>query len=89
MELMLAARHFAQSADLYAGISMSNRRSEPVLAAFQQACDEVAGYVRAGDLAAFRDFFSEVSDFFGPFRDKALSESSYLIDRVVERSEPT
>lgn len=88
MELLLAARHFAQSSDLYAGISMTNARSEPVLKAFQQAAQEVAQLIQTGDQNGFGQLFEEVSRYFGPFRDAALAESSYLIDRVVERSDP-
>lgn len=88
MELLLTARHFAQSSALYAGISMSNDRSEPVLAAFQQAAKELAELIQAHDKTAFDALFGDVSRYFGDFRDAALAESSYLIDRVVERSDP-
>ena len=32
-----------------------------------------------------RALFDEVREFCGPFSDQALEQSSYLIDRLVER----
>jgi chorismate mutase/prephenate dehydrogenase len=57
-----------------------------VTAAFRAAADEVAGVVAAGDLARFEALFAEVRAFFGAFAAEAVEQSSYLIDRVVERS---
>lgn len=88
MGLLLTARHFAQSADLYAGISMTNSRAGAVLAAFEESAGEVAELIRNADREAFRQLFEDVSLYFGDFRQDALAESSYLIDRVVERSDP-
>ena len=41
--------------------------------------------VRAGDQAAFEAMFDEVRAFFGSFTAEALDQSSFLIDRLVER----
>ena len=42
--------------------------------------------VAAGDQARFEAIFAEVRAFFGGFAEEAVEQSSYLIDRVVERS---
>jgi prephenate dehydrogenase/chorismate mutase len=86
LELFVAARHFAQSPALYGPIEMRNPRAAEVTAAFRAAADEVAGVVAAGDLARFEAIFAEVRAFFGAFAAEAVEQSSYLIDRVVERS---
>jgi chorismate mutase/prephenate dehydrogenase len=39
----------------------------------------------SGDRDRFRSLFTEVRDFFGPFTHEALEQSSFLIDRLVER----
>ena len=40
---------------------------------------------RSGDRERFRQLFEEVREFFGPFTHEALEQSSFLIDRLVER----
>lgn len=85
LELYVAARHFAQSPALYGPIEMRNPRSREVTAAFGDAARELADIVSGGDQAAFDAMFAEVRAFFGPFTAEALEQSSYLIDRIVER----
>jgi chorismate mutase/prephenate dehydrogenase len=85
LELYVAARHFAQSPALYGPIEMRNPRSREVTAAFGDAARELADIVSGGDQAAFDAMFAEVRSFFGPFTAEALQQSSYLIDRIVER----
>jgi chorismate mutase/prephenate dehydrogenase len=86
LELFVAARHFAQSPALYGPIEMRNPRTAEVTAAFRGAAAEVAEVLAGGDRARFEALFDEVRAFFGPFADEAVEQSSYLIDRVVERS---
>jgi chorismate mutase/prephenate dehydrogenase len=86
LELFVAARHFAQSPALYGAIEMRNPRTGEVTAAFRAAADEVAEVLATGDRERFGALFAEVRTFFGEFTAEALEQSSYLIDRIVERS---
>lgn len=86
MELLMAARHFAQSPDLYSAIEMTNPNVDSVTTAFTQAAAELRNLIINGDQDGFRKTFSEVRSFFGDFSETALVESSYLIDRLVERT---
>ncbi|MDP7029813.1 MAG: bifunctional chorismate mutase/prephenate dehydrogenase [Phycisphaerales bacterium] len=86
LELLMTARHFAQSPDLYSAIQMSNPNTEEVTSAFLKSAEELDALIRTGDAQAFEHAFSEVTDFFGDFASRALSESTHLIDRLVERS---
>ena len=85
MDMLMTARHFAQSPDLYASIQMSNPETTKVLKAFVESATHLQAIAGQEDLEAFREMFNEVHDYFGPFTDEALSQSSYLIDRLVER----
>ena len=85
MELYVTARHFDQSPDLYGPIEMRNPATGQVTAAFGAAAAEVADILAAADRERFRGLFEEVRDFFGPFTHEALEQSSFLIDRLVER----
>jgi chorismate mutase/prephenate dehydrogenase len=85
MELYVTARHFDQSPDLYGPIEMRNPATAHVTNAFGAAANEVADVLASGDRERFRQLFAEVRDFFGPFTHEALEQSSFLIDRLVER----
>lgn len=86
LELYVAARHFAQDPALYGPIEMRNPRTADVTAAFGRTVQEVAQVLATGDQAAFAALFEEVRGFFGDFTAEALVQSSFLIDRIVERS---
>lgn len=85
LELYVAARHFAQSPDLYGALEARNPRTGEVTAAFNTAAQELADILHRGDQARFQAMFQEVRAFFGPFTEEATEQSSYLIDRIVER----
>lgn len=86
MELYMGARHFAQSADLYGPIEMTNPDTPAVTATYLEVAREVAEIVGSGDRDRFRAMFSEVQAFLGPFTAEALEQTSFLIDRLVERT---
>lgn len=86
IQLLLAGRHFAQSPELYAAIQMSNPRTAEVADAFIRAAESLRAASTTGDRAAFRALFEQVRSYFGPFKDRALEQSDFLIDRLVERT---
>ncbi len=86
MELLMTARHFAQSPDLYASIQMSNPETARVTETFVRAAEELRANVASRDHAAFARVFDHVHDYFGSFTEQALEQSSFLIDRLVERA---
>jgi len=86
MDMLLTARHFAQSSRLYAAIQMHNPRTAEVTAAFEKAASELGAIAASQDREAFDRVFQEVHDRFGDFSEQALEQSSFLIDRLVERA---
>ena len=86
MELYIAARHFAQDPKLYGPIEMLNPETASVTAAFREAATELAEILARRDQAAFDRLFDEVRAYFGEFSAEATEQSSFLIDRLVERS---
>ncbi|TPV94287.1 MAG: bifunctional chorismate mutase/prephenate dehydrogenase [Myxococcales bacterium FL481] len=85
IELSMAARHFAQSPDLYASIQFSNPATRRVTDAFVAAAQRQRDAVAGRDREAIRAVFERVSDMFGPFTARAMQQTSFLIDRIVER----
>jgi chorismate mutase/prephenate dehydrogenase len=86
LELYMTARHFAQSPDLYGSIEMRNPRANQVTSALRNAAEELALVIERKDQKAFAGLFDEVREFFGAFTSEALQQSSFLVDRIVERS---
>jgi chorismate mutase/prephenate dehydrogenase len=86
MELLLTGRHFAQSAELYASIQMSNPAAAGVVDTFLRATAELRDITGRQDRAAFGAMFERVRRHFGPFTEQALAQSDFLIDRLVERA---
>lgn len=86
LELFVTARHFAQDSRLYGSIEMRNTNTAAITSAFGDAATEIAGVLASGNQAAFESIFSEVRAFFGAFTEEAVEQSSFLIDRIVERA---
>lgn len=86
LELYVAARHFAQDPGLYGPIEMRNPRTTEVTDAFAASVGELGAVLAEGDRERFAALFDEVRGFFGAFTDEALAQSSFLIDRIVERT---
>ncbi len=86
LELYVAARHFAQEPGLYGPIEMRNPRTAEVTSAFGEAARDIAHVLATGDQASFTRMFEDVRAFFGDFTAEAVEQSSFLIDRIVERS---
>ncbi len=86
MELLMTARHFAQSPDLYAAIQMSNPATPDVTAAFAKAAEELHQTALNRDRDAFAKMYDDVRALFGDFTTQAMEQSSFLIDRLVERA---
>jgi chorismate mutase/prephenate dehydrogenase len=86
LELYVTARHFAQSPGLYGPIEMRNPRTGEVTTAFANAAREISGVLADGNQPEFDAMFKEVREFFGAFTEEALEQSSFLIDRIVERA---
>jgi chorismate mutase/prephenate dehydrogenase len=86
LDLYVAARHFAQDPALYGSIEMRNPRTAEITSVFGQSVQDVADILARGDQAAFSRLFDDVRTFFGDFTAEALEQSSFLIDRIVERA---
>lgn len=86
MELLMTARHFAQSPRLYGSIQMANPQTPNVTGAFVEAAQSLREIAIGTDLEAFKQTFDEVRAFFGDFTEQAMNQSDFLIDRIVERT---
>ncbi len=84
-ELMMTGRIFAQDAELYADIVLSNEERRSLLISFFEHHARLAELIRNDDKSGFVKEFESVTDFFGKFATQALEESGYLINRLADR----
>ncbi len=78
--------NLAQSPQLYASIQTSNPLTRQITDAFLEAAAAHKQNIQSKDQPAVEATFDEVRAFLGSFTDEALDTSSFLIDRLVERS---
>lgn len=84
-ELMMTGRIFAQDAELYADIVFANKERRDLLLSFFKHQARLMEMVEKDDKKGFIKEFESVTDFFGRFASQALTESSYLINRLADR----
>ncbi|MBW1645715.1 MAG: bifunctional chorismate mutase/prephenate dehydrogenase [Deltaproteobacteria bacterium] len=85
LELGMVGRLFAQDPGLYGEIIFADRQRTAMLLAYLDSLAELRQMLAAPDKQAFHREFAAVADWFGPFGDQALRESSFLIDKLIER----
>ena len=83
--LIMTARHFCQSSELYGAIHMANPNQPEVAEAFSTSLEDWLHAVEDQDQSEFDRLFAEADEFFGEFSSEALRQSTHLIDRLVER----
>ena len=85
LELVMVGRLFAQDPSLYAEIIFASPERRTLLKDYLASLTENFAMLEKGDKALFCAEFKKVADWFAPFSEQAMRESSYLIDKLIER----
>lgn len=85
LELGMVGRLFAQDARLYAGIILASPERRNLLRDYVQSLELSRTLLEEGGMDAFCTEFERIAQWFGPFCEQAMRESSFLIDKLVER----
>jgi chorismate mutase/prephenate dehydrogenase len=85
LELGMVGRLFAQDPALYADIIFSTPQRMELIKGYLEGLQENVRIVEEGDREAFLAEFRKVAEYFGPFGDQAIRESSFLIEKMIER----
>ncbi len=85
LELGMVGRLFAQDPGLYSEIIFASPDRLEMLKDYIASLSENAAMLEAGDKEGFMAEFRKIAEWFGPFGEQALRESSYLINRLIER----
>ena len=85
LELGMVGRLFAQDPGLYAEIIFATKERRALLKEFIESLTKNLHMLETGDKAVFEAEFKKVAAWFGPFGEQAIRESSFLIDKLIER----
>ncbi len=85
LELGMVGRLFAQDPSLYAEIIFASPKRCALLKEYLASLTDNLKMIDTGDKKKFCAEFKKISDWFGPFSEQAMRESSYLIDKLIER----
>lgn len=85
LELGMVGRLFAQDAGLYAEIILASPKRRDLLKAYINSLNANLPMLESGDKDHFIEQFNKIAEWFGPFSEQAMRESSFLIDKLIER----
>jgi chorismate mutase/prephenate dehydrogenase len=85
LELGMVGRLFAQDPSLYSEIIFASAERCTLLREYLDSLINNLDMVEKGDKEAFLAEFNKIAEWFGPFSEQAMRESTYLIDKLIER----
>jgi chorismate mutase/prephenate dehydrogenase len=81
----MVGRLFAQEPGLYSDIILASADRRQLLRDYLACLKDSLALVESGDKAAFEALFRKIAAWFDPFSRQALRETTYLIDKLIER----
>jgi chorismate mutase/prephenate dehydrogenase len=85
LEMGMVGRLFAQNPALYAEIVFATPERQALLKEFVQSMSQNLEMIEHGDKEEFIHQFRQIADWFGPFGEQAMRETTFLIDKLVHR----
>ncbi len=85
LELGMVGRLFAQDPDLYSGIIFASPERRSILKSYISSMMTLFEMIDNTDKKEFKRQFNEISEWFGPFSEQAMRESTFLIEKLIER----
>lgn len=85
LEFGMVGRLFAQDSRLYAEIIFATPERRRMLKAYIESLKRHSRMLDANDKKAFMEKFDQVARWFGPFSEQALRESTFVINKLIER----
>jgi chorismate mutase/prephenate dehydrogenase len=85
LELGMVGRLFAQDSALYAQIIFATRERRDLLKKYILSLNQHLEMLEQNNTRLFMEKFDRVAQWFGTFSDQAMRESTFLIDKLIER----
>ncbi len=85
LEMGMVGRLFAQDPSLYSEIIFASPERLELLKDYLKSIESNMEMIEKGDKDLFRKQFGKITEWFGSFSKQAMQESTYLIDKLIER----
>ena len=85
LELGMVGRLFAQDEALYSEIIFASPQRLELLKDYLRSLNSNLEMIEKGDKLLFKKEFKKIADWFGPFSEQAMRESSFMIEKLIER----
>jgi chorismate mutase / prephenate dehydrogenase len=85
LELGMVGRLFAQDPALYSEIIFASPERRALIKDYIASMTESLDMVEQGNKEEFNGQFRKIAEWFGPFSEQALRESTFLIEKLIER----
>ncbi|MFP4226534.1 MAG: bifunctional chorismate mutase/prephenate dehydrogenase [Desulfobacterales bacterium] len=85
LELGMVGRLFAQDPALYGEIIFASKERRNLLREYIQSLQNNLAMLEENNKERFMDEFSRIAEWFGSFSEQAMRESTYIIDKLIER----
>ncbi|MBF0229288.1 MAG: bifunctional chorismate mutase/prephenate dehydrogenase [Desulfamplus sp.] len=85
LEMGMVGRLFAQDSSLYSEIVFATPLRRKLLKDFVLSLNEQLDMLENNDKELFVEKFNETAKWFGPFSEQALRESTFIINKLIER----
>ena len=85
LELGMVGRLFAQDGSLYSEIIFATKERRRLLKDYISSLTNHLEMLENDDKPLFNKKFSQIAQWFGPFSEQAMRESTFLINKLIER----
>ncbi len=85
LELGMVGRLFAQDGSLYSEIIFATKERLALLKDYINSMNNHLEMLENNDKQVFIEKFNQISEWFGPFGEQAMRESTFLINKLTER----
>lgn len=85
LELGMVGRLFAQNPTLYSDIIQASPERRQLLREYMVSLQDSLELIETGNREAFENRFRDIAAWFDPFSGQALRETTFLIDKLIER----
>ncbi len=85
LEFGMVGRLFAQDASLYSEIIFATKQRRQLLKDYISSLNNHIEMLEANNKYLFIEKFDQIAQWFGPFSEQAMRESTFLINKLIER----
>ncbi len=85
LELGMVGRLFAQDPSLYCEIIFASKQRRDLLKQYIQSLQGSMDMLEGNNKELFLGEFEKIAEWFGPFSDQAMRETTFIIDKLIER----